>query len=346
MAPEIRRDLVVVASSAGGVEALKRLVSLLPVDLPAAVLVALHMPAESPSLLPQILGRVSRMPVVSATQGMPLVAGEIIVARPDRHLLVMDDAIALGIGARENGHRPSHDAMFRSAALARGVAVVGVVLTGMLDDGAAGLACVARYGGLPLVQHPDEADFPSMPQHALQAVPTAPALKLADLAHEVMAAVSQAPGPHHLEVPQQQRDLDRAELSSALGSHPMLPDGTLPGTPSAFGCPDCSGVLQAVPDGRLRFRCRTGHAWSAEGLAAQQHVEVEAALWTALRVLEERADLSGRLAADAVGTDRALSRAHWRRRSEEALREATLIRSLLQDRTRVEDRPEPVDSVG
>lgn len=346
MAPETRRDLVVVASSAGGVEALKRLVSLLPVDLPATVLVALHMPVESPSLLPQILGRVSRMPVLSAAQGLPLVPGQIIVARPDRHLLVMDDAIALGTGARENGHRPSHDAMFRSAALARGVGVVGVVLTGMLDDGAAGLACVTRYGGLPLVQDPEEADFPSMPQHALQAVPAARALKLADLGQEVVSAVSQGPGPHQVDVPQLQLDMDRAELSSALGSHPMLPDGSLPGTPSAFGCPDCSGVLQAVPDGRLRFRCRTGHAWGAEGLAAQQHVEVEAALWTALRVLEERADLSARLAADAVGRERVLSRAHWRRRSEEALREAALIRGLLQARSHVEDRPEPADSVG
>ena len=347
MAREGTRDLVVVASSAGGVEALKRLVALLPVDLPATVLVALHMPAGAPSLLPEILARASRMPVVPAAEGLPLRHSQIVVARPDRHLLVLEDAIALGGGARENGHRPSHDAMFRSAALARGNRVIGVVLTGMLDDGAAGLACVERYGGVPLVQHPDEADLPSMPQHALQAVPTARALKLEDLVQEVVRAVSGVPPGGRPAVAPERAELDAAELSSALGQHPMLPDGSLPGEPSPYGCPDCAGVLRAVPEpGMLRYRCRTGHAWSAEGLAAQQHVVVEAALWTALRVLEERADLSARLAADAAGHERALSRAHWRRRSEEALQEAGLIRRLLQDRACVEDRPEPVESVG
>src|SRR4051795_7833289 len=146
-----RRDLVVVCGSAGGVEALKVFVSGLPRDLPATVLVGLHVPPTSRSLLADILDRASPLPVVAAKDGQPLEPGLIVVAHPDAHLLVVDGSIVLGPGARENGHRPSHDAMMRSAALARGSQVVGVVLTGLLDDGAAGLLCIDRYGGVCIV---------------------------------------------------------------------------------------------------------------------------------------------------------------------------------------------------
>lgn len=219
------RDLVVVGASAGGVEALKTLTGLLPADLSATVLVALHLPASARSYLPDILARVCAMPVRPARDGMTLVPGEVVVANPDAHLLVVDDRIVLGRGPRENGSRPSHDAMLRAAALARGPRVVGAVLTGLLDDGAAGLHVVQRYGGHCLAQDPAEADFPSMPTAALRAVPDARCLPLRALAEEVVRAVAEVP-PDAPDIPEEQWQRDLAELESALGRSPVMPDGS------------------------------------------------------------------------------------------------------------------------
>lgn len=326
----LRRDLVVVGASAGGVEALKTLVSHLPADLPATVLVALHLPASSRSYLADILARSCALPVRPARHGLAVVPGEVVVAHPDAHLLVVDDRIVLGNGPRENGSRPSHDAMLRSAALARGTRVIGVVLTGLLDDGAAGLHVVERYGGHCLVQDPADAEFPSMPMAALRAVPTASSLTLQALAQEVVRAVSEVP-PAEPMIPEEQWQRDLAELQSALGRSPVLPDGSPAGEPSRYGCPDCHGVLNTVPDpGVLRFRCRTGHAWSAESLVAQQDTDVEEALWTALRVLEERAEMSRRLAVMATTNGREWSQDHFLSRASDADRSAELLRAVLR----------------
>ena len=324
-----QRDTVVVGASAGGVEALKRFTAALPADLPATVLVALHVPASARSYLPDILSRASRLPVRPARHGMHLLPGEVVVAPPDHHLLVVDDAIALGRGPAENGSRPSHDAMLRSAALARGPRVVGAVLTGLLDDGAAGLGVVRRHGGHCLVQAPADADFPSMPVAALRAVPDALSLPLDALADEVVRAVNEVP-PAAPQVPEEEWQRDLAELHSALGRSPQLPDGTHPGEPSPYACPDCHGVLRTVPDEAvLRFRCRTGHAWTAQSLVAKQDLNVEDALWTALRVLEERSEMSHRLASMALEAGREWSQEHFDRRAQEAERSAALVRAVL-----------------
>ena len=328
--PPQQRDLVAIGASAGGVEALKTLVGLLPADLPATVLVALHLPATARSHLASILARRSPLPVRDARPGLAVVPGEVVVAHPDAHLLVVDDRIVLGTGPRENGSRPSHDAMLRSVALARRSRVVGAVLTGLLDDGAAGLRIVHRYGGHCLVQDPAEAEFPSMPTAALRAVPTATSLPLEALAEEVVRAVAEVP-PAEPMVSEEQWQRDLAELDSALGRSPVMPDGSPTGEPSPYGCPDCHGVLNTVPDpGVLRFRCRTGHAWSAESLVAQQDTDVEEALWTALRVLEERAEMSRRLADLATTNGREWSQDHFLSRASAADRSAELLRAVLR----------------
>ena len=340
----MRRDLVAVGASAGGVEALKRLVSHLPGDLPASVLVALHLPASARSYLADILARSCALPVRQARAGMRLVPGEVVVAHPDAHLLVVDDQVVLGNGPRENGSRPSHDAMLRSVALARRTRVIGAVLTGLLDDGAAGLRVVERYGGHCLVQDPAEADFPSMPTAALRAVPTARSLGLQALAEEVVRAVAEVP-PSEPMVPEEQWQRDLAELHSALGRSPVLPDGSPTGEPSPYACPDCHGVLNTVPDpGVLRFRCRTGHAWSAESLVSQQDTDVEEALWTALRVLEERAEMSRRLAAMATTNGREWTQGHFLTRASDADRSAELLRAVL--RRESDQPPVPTETAG
>lgn len=210
---------------------MRTFVSDLPGDLPATVLVALHLSHEAPSLLSGLLQRRSDLEVLPAQDGLELSAGRVIVAVPDRHLLVVDDRIVLGRGARDNGHRPAHDAMLRSAALLRGPAAVGVVLTGLLDDGSAGLRAVDRYGGTCLVQDPADAMFQDMPLNALRAVPTASRVPLARLADEVVRVVYEEPASPQ-DVAAGQRTLDLAELSSSLGGPAQLPDGRLPGGPS------------------------------------------------------------------------------------------------------------------
>lgn len=262
-----------------------------------------------------------------------------MTARPDAHLVVLDDHIVLGHGARENGARPSHDVLLRSAALARGPRVVGAVLTGLLDDGAAGLAAVARYGGLCLAQEPADAEFPSMPRAALGAVPSARTCSLADLLREVVRAVTEPPSTPP-EVPEEQRLRDLAEVRSALGGPPEM-EGERARQPSPFACPDCHGVLNVVPDSQLlRFRCRVGHAWTAESLVAQQDDDIEAALWMAMRALEERAEVSRRLADSAAADQREWSQEHFRRRADEAESSAELLRSVLRREAQLPSLPQ------
>ncbi|MCU1599730.1 MAG: chemotaxis protein CheB [Frankiales bacterium] len=334
------RDLVVVGGSAGGVEALVRFVSDLPTDLPATVLVGLHLSREVRSMLPGLLARRSKISVVPAADGLVLVPGQVVVGVPDRHLLVVEDQVVLGRGARENGHRPSHDAMLRSAALLRGPRTVGVVLTGLLDDGSAGLTCVERYGGCCVVQDPADAAFPDMPRNALRAVPDAAQVPLSALTDEVVRMVNGEPAASP-EVDPEQHQNDLSELASALGVNNRLPDGSVVGVPSPFACPSCHGVLNHVPDDILRYRCRTGHAWSAEALIAQQDRSVEEALWAALRALEERADLADRLATRSTSGGRDWSAHHYESRRDDARKSAEVLRHVLTQTTErsVPDEP-------
>lgn len=331
---------MVVGGSAGGVEALKRFISSLPGDLPATVCVSLHLGTSTPSLLASILARGSSLRVEAAYDGAPVEPGVVYVAQSDVHLVVLPGRLQLGTGPRENGHRPSLDALLRSAALAYGPRVVGVVLTGMLDDGSAGLARVHRYGGLALVQDPDEAEFPSMPRNALAATPEALRLPLAGLVEKVVTSVNSdfAAPADPVDVRAVERERDTAEVRSALGLDPALPDGGVVGNPSPYSCPDCGGVLNDLDDGAvLRFRCRVGHAYSADSLLHSQRDTIEDALYTALRALEERTEISDRLAEDARGAGREWSRAHFRRRADEARASSAVLRSMLTEHRAAED---------
>ncbi|MCW2776909.1 MAG: chemotaxis protein CheB [Frankiales bacterium] len=331
--------LLAVGGSAGGVDALQRFVAALPADLPAAVVVTLHLGVGSPGLLADILDRRCALPVHTAEDGVRLLPGTVHVAQPDLHLAVLDGEVRLGSGARENHHRPSIDVLFRSVALACGPGAVGVVLTGMLDDGAAGLRALADHGGSALVQDPAEAQFPSMPIAALQAVPGAVARPLDGLVQEAVRLLREPvreappPDPHA-------RAVLEAELRSALELDPSLLDGDLLGAPSQFSCPDCGGNLRELrADGEpalLRYRCRTGHAYSPQSLIEQQADTVEKALHTALRSLEERADLSARLGHAAADTHRPVSSSHFLHRAEEARRSAEVLRRLLAEHRAVD----------
>ncbi|MEU5260677.1 chemotaxis protein CheB [Amycolatopsis sp. NPDC021455] len=285
------RDVVVVGASAGGVEALIAMAARLPADLPAAVLVALHMPSGGTSSLPAILDRAGPLPARAARTGEPLEHGRVYVARPDHHLLVADGVVALSHGPTESGHRPAINALFRSAAVARGAAVTGLLLSGVLDDGVAGLQAIAARGGRVVVQDPRDALYPGMPEHALQAVTpdrVVPAAGLGEVLAELtreQVEVESEPVPELLRWENDIASIGRVGKGmSAMGG------------PSEFACPDCHGVLADVEPG-VRYRCRVGHAWTAEALLAAQGDVVENAVWTAVRALEEKATLHHRLAA-------------------------------------------------
>ncbi len=311
-----------VGASAGGVEALRALVGALPADLPATVLVVLHVPRDAPSALPNILSRSGPLPAQAATDGDPLQPGRILVAPADRHLLVLDGRVRLGRGPAENGHRPAVDPLFRSAARAAGSRVIAVVLSGSRDDGAVGAAAVAARGGVVLVQSPDEALYPSMPRAALartEQARTAPAAALGKLIGE-LAAVQVAE-------PAESPDA-RLDGEVAISDFVRLTTDRVEGFAPGFGCPACGGSLAEVADAGAapRFRCRVGHAWSPESLLDEQAVATEGALWTALRALEEKAALSRRLAGTWVGRRQG---ERFARLAEEADGAGALIRDLL-----------------
>jgi two-component system chemotaxis response regulator CheB len=307
------------AASAGGVEALRTLAAGLAADLPAAIFVVLHIPATGRSLLAPILDRESAFTAVVAEDAMAIQPGVIYVAPADRHLLVRRDRIELSRGPKENGVRPAADPMFRSLARAWGPAAIGVVLSGALDDGSAGTVSLSEAGGTVIVQDPADALVPGMPASAIAANPPDYTLPLAEIGGVLERLVrAAAPAPREEQAMPSVPDPDdhlHAEQRPA-------------GPASGFTCPECSGALWEVKDGALaRYRCRVGHTYSEDAMVEAQGQAVEAALWTALEVLEERGELLRRIAGRMEGTPRSARR--FEESAREALDRAALIRRAL-----------------
>lgn len=289
--------IVVIGASAGGVDALKQLVGTLPLDFPAPICIVLHVPPDSPSLLAQILSRQGHLPSHMARDGDLYYPGNIYVAPPDRHLVIgRDGSLHVTRGPRENRHRPAVDPLFRSAALTFGNRAIGVVLSGTLDDGTAGMVAIRQAGGLTVVQDPADALYPGMPQSVLDHMEVDYALPIAELGTLLTRLVAED-APARGGTPSKELDLETrvAELDADA-----LAQEERPGEPSPYSCPDCGGVLWEVSDVGgydLRYRCRVGHAYSPETMLSAQEDVLEAALWAAVKTLEESARLSSRLAA-------------------------------------------------
>jgi two-component system chemotaxis response regulator CheB len=321
------RNIVVVGASAGGIEALQQIVRDLPADLPASLFVTVHFPENGTSVLPRILSRLGSLPALHAADGQPIEPGHIYVAPPDRHLLVADHKIRLSRGPRENGHRPAVDPMFRSAATNFGPRVIGVLLSGNLDDGTSGLAAVKRHGGVALVQDPHEAMFGSMPQSAIDHVRVdrvAPARELAQLIVEcVRDPAPDAPTRPALD---DVRETEYSEVDLAVIETPE----EHPGEVSAYSCPDCGGVLWRIQEGDfVRFRCRVGHGWTADALMAEQADQIDDALWAALRALEERASLLRSMAERYRRSATHTLASRFDTQADEVEARARLVRELL-----------------
>ncbi len=281
-----RRNIIVIGASAGGVEAITQLVASLPATFPAAILVVLHIPAHTPSALHDILDRAGPLPCAPVVDGEALCDGRIYVAPPDRHLMIDGDHVRLTRGPREGRTRPSADVLFRSAAYACGKCVIGIVLTGMLDDGTAGLWAIKDGGGLALVQSPQETAFSSMPQSAIDNVEVDAIVPLAEMPALLMKWTSE-----EIEAEGEPSMTKGMELETRIAlEDDALEKGVMHlGPTTAYTCPECHGVLVKIQEGPItRFRCHTGHAYSMQSLLAELDEEMDDTLWNAIRTFEER----------------------------------------------------------
>lgn len=319
-------DIIAIGASAGGVETLLKLVKTLPADLPASLFVVLHIPAQSPSLLPEILNRAGTLHAIHPKDNTKIEHGHIYIAPPDHHLLLAKDHIHIARGPKENRHRPAVDPLFRSAALTYGQRVVGVVLTGALDDGTAGLMAIKRRGGIAVVQDPQDALYPSMPRSALEHIQVDYCVPLSGMGAILTHLAYEATGNGNYPVPETL--IDEVKIAG-MESQPLNNQEQV-GVSSVFSCPECGGVLWELQENTLlRFRCRTGHAYSAESVLAEQSDVLERSLWAALRVLEERVSLSQRMITQAQAQGRDWLVRNLTERLQEAEEHARQLRQIL-----------------
>jgi two-component system, chemotaxis family, protein-glutamate methylesterase/glutaminase len=324
------KQIVVIGASGGGIEALRTVVGALPADFPAPLCVVLHTSPESPGVLGAILSRAGPLEATNAINGERLRSGHIYVAPPDFHLLVEPGNLRVTKGPGENRFRPAIDPLFRSAAQVYGPGAIGVILTGGLDDGTAGLWAIKQLGGVAVVQDPADALSPSMPQHALEYVRADHVLPLAAIASLLieltaipMEALAELPVPEQLQI----------EVKIAMEQNPIDAGLDGIGVPSSFACPECHGVLLQLKEGsRTRFRCHTGHAFSVASLLAAVSDGIEESLWNAVRALEEGQLLMTRLAEHLKSAHDGDEAAQFVDRANEAKRQSDIIRRLLGER--------------
>ena len=287
---------VVIGGSAGALDALLTMVAQLPADFEAAVFVVIHVPGSSVSALPHLVARHSALFATHAIDRAPIAPGRIVIAQPDHHLIIEDGVMRSVRGPLENSHRPSIDVLFRSAAMAFDSSACGVLLSGALDDGVAGLLAIHEAGGTTFAQDPDDAQFADMPCNAIRTGKIDGVYPADGLVGAIRAWTAAPSVRSHAPAP-----LDEREN----------------GVPSVFTCPDCGGTLWEADQGSvLRFRCRTGHAYSGHSMLSTHAERLEAALWASVRALEERRDLLSRLISRFNGEQSPMLRRFERQRRE------------------------------
>jgi two-component system, chemotaxis family, protein-glutamate methylesterase/glutaminase len=320
------RDILAIGASAGGFEALRRLAVGFPADLPAAVLIVIHIPAQSRPTLDAILTQDGPLPAKFATHGQSIENSHIYIAPPERHLLFDGNRVLLGTGPPENNARPAIDPLLRSLALCCGHRTTGVILTGMLGDGASGLQTLKACGGLAVVQDPNDAAFPEMPATALSRVAADHVARLATMP-ALLERLVKSPMGKMISVPESLKyEVEIAATGrSSMGVMDRL------GRRSVLACPDCHGVLWEIDEGDLvRYRCHVGHVYTAEAMAVALDDSLRRALGSALRVLDERIALAKKLQQQERNSGRNTLAESWARKVIEFEAEAEVIRDSIR----------------
>jgi len=312
-------DIIAIGASAGGVEAVIEIAANLPATLPAALLVVIHVSPDSAGLLPGILNRSSIWNAVQPEDGTPIQHGHIYIAPPDHHMVVeAGERIRIVRGPRHNRHRPAIDPLFRSVANVYGGRAIGVILTGFLADGSSGLAMIKNAGGIAVVQDPNDALVPSMPQRALERVEPDYCLPLNEMP-AVLASIVTGQEPPRKTSPMKVGSMKKEKTKVEKQDQP-----------SPFTCPECHGTIWEVREnGEVRFECRVGHSFSPESMAESNDDDVEHALWAALRTLEESASLDQRLADLAAERNRSSAYELYASKARERKKHAETLRDLL-----------------
>lgn len=324
-----KRDIIVVGTSAGGVEALLRFVKSLPPYFPGSIFIVLHLSPFSNSNLHRILDKASTLPAVQAKDGDKIEKGKIYIAPPDHHLLLERGQVAIRKGPKENRFRPSVDALFRSAALVYGPRVIGIVLSGMLDDGTSGMWNIKQHGGLAIVQDPDDAIFPSMPQNVLQYVEVdhiVPATGIGGL----LAILTAEKAPKRPERTREVMELLKMEVVIATRDNAFEMGILEMGELTTFACPECKGALVSINEGEMmRFRCHTGHAYTTSTLLAGVSVQVEEKLWEAMQGLEATDMLLRQIAAHYQNRGNGAAASLFQQKAKEIAAKARAIHDTI-----------------
>jgi two-component system, chemotaxis family, protein-glutamate methylesterase/glutaminase len=327
--PAATERIIVIGASAGGFEAFKKIIQNLPADINASIFIVWHMSPDVRGILPQVLNRLNTIVASQAYNNEEIKPNHIYVAPPDHHMLIEEGRVLITHGPKENRFRPAVDPLFRSAAYAYGNRVIGVILSGALDDGTAGLWTVKHYGGIAIVQDPNDAEVPSMPENAMREVKVDYCVGVSELP-DLLVRLSKEPLTEHVDVmkdEQTKKEIQIAAEESALGKG-VLNFGDL----SPYTCPECHGVLSRLRnDNIVRYRCHTGHAYSADTLMASITEKIEDGLYSAIRGMDESIMLLNQLGDHYAEANQPRLAALYFKKAKEAQERSEPVRKAALD---------------
>lgn len=321
--------LIVIGASAGGLEPLKNIISSLPKNFPAALLIVKHISSSAENVLPNILSRVSKLPVIQPGNNHTIEPGHIYIAPPKFHMIIENGKIQLKKGPRINHSIPAIDPLFYSAALHNKSRTIGILLSGLLDDGSAGLLALKKYNGIAIVQDLKEAEYQDMPSNGCRATPVdycLPAVEIEAVLKKIVNSPININSSNIPDVPLLKTELNMNFTETDSNENDMHDIGA----PSVFSCPECNGVLWQVHDESLeRYRCRVGHAFGLDSLVNNKEKNTDAALWAALRALEEKKNLANNLISRAK-KENSKNLKHFQKKAHEVEEHIQTIRKILQ----------------